>query len=83
MGSFVYISETRMKGQIFVGIGFLVTIILLATVLGLFSKQALSSTQHSSDADAYPGLNEKDETTVQKQPQQTDDVEVGHRPHAM
>lgn len=33
------------------GIGFIVTIVLLAVVLGLFSKQALSSEQGKSRSD--------------------------------
>lgn len=71
------------RGRILVGIGFIVTIVLLAVVLGLFSKQALSSEQEKSHADS-PVRQPVAETVLEASPTEVHaDATTAEHPHAM
>lgn len=72
------------------GIGFIVTILLLAALLGLFSKQVLSSGDNSRSSTSVPDMNEPDFDMMEEYSideytmvNHKDNQTAGHHPHAM
>lgn len=71
------------------GVGFVVTILLLATLLGLFSKQVLSSGDSPRSSISVPDMKETEfsvtDSTVDEYSLYNDqnNKDTGHHPHAM
>lgn len=67
------------------GIGFIVTIVLLASLLGLFSKQVLSPGQKPNPQQPRLDMNdfEFDMTDLDASSYPVQNQEKGHHPHAM